>query len=431
MKVLSLIHRYHPAVGGAESHMGAINKRLVERGHSVTVLTTDAADFSLFWEPAAGRFAELEDEHDGVRILRFPVRHLPFSKWAFPAVRLFTGWMARVMPNSPLVGRMTELTPRIPAMRQWLADCTEEFDIVLGMTITLEGIIQMGQDFARQRAIPFVIFPLTHLGYGDSPGSDGVSRFYTLPQQTKLVLGADGVVANNPTERDFYARLNVAADKIIIAPPAPDKEKLAGGDGQRWRDKYDVGKTPIVAVVSTLTQAKGTLDTLNALQLQWTLGAPIKLVLAGTIMPDVAAAIEALPADQKQHLILLGRVSDAERNDLLAAADLFCMPSIVDSFGIAFVEAMLYKTPVIGATVWGVKEFVIRDGENGFLVEPNGVGPLANQIGTILSKPELARQMGENGYAFASQLSWDDTVEKIETLLHRLIQSNQSKGANG
>ena len=131
LKILSIVHRYYPAVGGAEYHMRAINRRLVERGHDVTVLTTDAADFALFWDPTAERFDQLEDSADDVSILRFPVKHLPLSKYAYPAVRLMTGQLARMLPNSPLIGRMTAFTPHVPAMRQWLQTTTESFDVVL------------------------------------------------------------------------------------------------------------------------------------------------------------------------------------------------------------------------------------------------------------------------------------------------------------
>ncbi len=408
--------------------MAAINKRLVERGHSVTVLTSDAADFELFWDRSAKRFTENEDQHEGVRILRLPVRHLPLSRLAFPAVRLLTGWMARVAPHSGLIGRMTRLTPRIPAMHRWLEQSKDEFDLVLGMTITLEGVIQMGQDYAKQQGIPFVVFPLTHLGYGSQPGTDRSSLFYTLPQQNGLVLGADGLVANNPAEEEYYSELGMAAEKIIVAPPAPDPERLEGGNGANWREEFGVGDTPIVAVVSTLSKEKGTLDTLEAMERLWKDGVQAKLVLAGNIMPDIAEAVEKIAEEHKSNLILRGRISDAERNNLLAAADIFCMPSVADSFGIAFTEAMLFKTPVIGAEVWGVKEFVIRDGENGFLVQQNETELLAAKIKQLLADPDLARQMGENGFAYASQLSWKTTVDQIEALLTRLTPSNQIAG---
>ena len=283
MRILSLIHRYHPAIGGAESHMASINARLVKRGHDVTVLTSDAKDFSLFWDPSAERFLDHEDSHQGVQLFRFPVLHLPSSKWAFPITRLMTGAVAKLIPNTQLVGRLTKLTPRIPAMEAWLAESNRPFDVVMGMTLTLEGIMQIGLEFAKSEDIPFVIFPLTHFGGGSTPGADPTSRFYTLPHQKNIVRQADGVVALNPAEGDFYAGQKPPKQKIIVAPSALDQNKLSGGDGNRWREAHQVGQVPIVATISALTRNKGTLQTLAAMQRLWGKGHRVKLVLAGMV----------------------------------------------------------------------------------------------------------------------------------------------------
>ncbi len=428
MKILSIVHRYYPAVGGAEYHMRAINRRLVERGHDVTVLTTDAADFALFWDPKARRFEEHDETVDSVRILRFPVQHMPFSNYAYPAARLLTGQVSRLFPQSQLVNRLTELTPNVPNMRRWMQTNTEQFDVVLGMPITLEGIIKLGEQFAQQKSIPFVLWPLTHLGAGAAPGTDRVSRFYTLPQQQQMVLQAAGLVANNLAERDFYLQRGMAAEKIIVAPPAPDPDQLLGGEGARWRAQHSPDDIPLVVVVSALTRDKGTLQTLDAMRQLWRQGVQAKLVLAGSPMADFERYLAQMPASEKEHLIVRGKISDAERNDLLDAADIFCMPSVVESFGLAFTEAMLYKTPVIGADVWGVKEFVIRPNENGLLVKAGEVAALAEQIKRLLDDKTLAAKLGEAGYAYASQLSWEDSLNKIEPFLQRLTASHHQTG---
>ena len=431
MKILSLIHRYHPAIGGAESHLAAINRRLVARGHDITVLTSDAAEFPLFWDPSAARLEEHEGVAEGVRILRFPVQHLPFSKMAFPAMRLITEQVAHLLPNSGLVEELTTLTPRLPALRRWLQQTDEPFDLVMGTTITLEGIVRLGVDFARDRGLPFVVMPLSHLGAGSEPGSDSISHFYTMPQQQQIVLAADGLIAITPAEREFYVRRGFAPENSILAPSAPEPQRVAGGDGNRWREQFGVGQTPLVAVVSALTKEKGTLHTLAAMRQLWRAGHPIKLVLAGSPMADFEQAVAGLDPAEKERLILRGKVSDAERNDLLAAADVFCMPSLVESFGIAFTEAMLYKKPVIGAEVWGVKEFVIRHGENGLLVAPGNTEQLAQQILQLVQNPDTARQMGENGFAFASGLSWERSVDEIERLLLRLTRTRSETEPSG
>ncbi|MFT5195180.1 MAG: glycosyltransferase involved in cell wall biosynthesis [Candidatus Promineifilaceae bacterium] len=422
MKILSIIHRYHPAVGGAESYMGTINKMLVGRGHQVTVLTTDAADFELFWNRSAKRFTHLKDSDHGVEIVRFPVRHLPFPKYAFPATRLATAQISKIAPNSRLADWMTTLTPFVPAMRRWLESTSDRFDAVLGTTITLEGILKLGQQFAHKQNIPFIVFPLVHLGGGSAPGTEPISRFYTLPQQQQLVLAADGLVAINPAEQAFYMVQGMAEEKTTLAPPALVVADLVGGDRDRWRKRFNIHpETPVVCTVSALAKDKGAIQTVEALRHLWRAGHRICLAMAGTPMADFRAYLADIPADEKEQLLMLGKVSNQDRNDLLAAADIFCMPSVVESFGLAFAEAMFFKKPVIGGNVWGVKGFVIRPGENGFLVDSADVTGLAERIEQLVNDPRLAQKLGAAGYEFVThELSWKKSIDQIERLLHKL-----------
>ena len=87
MRILHIIQRYWPAIGGAEIHMRELSRRFAADGHQVTVVTTDALDFELLSTPGGRRIQAREDACDGVRVVRFPVHHLPLSPRAFAAWR--------------------------------------------------------------------------------------------------------------------------------------------------------------------------------------------------------------------------------------------------------------------------------------------------------------------------------------------------------
>lgn len=423
MKILALIHRYHPAIGGAESHMQSVYQMLAQRGHDVTVLTTDALDMSLFWSKSGRRIVEQESTHNGIRIIRFQLKGLPAAPYTFPATRLLTSQVAKLFPHSNLVNQLTKLTPYVPAMDRWLRTTAEQFDVVLATTITLEGIFKRAQLFARQQNIPFIAYPLSHLGAAGNPGQDPISRFYTMPHQQQMVIQADGMVANNPAEIEFYLMRGKDESRIVLSPPALDVEALSGGDGGRWRTQHGVpADTPLVVTISALTKHKGTLQTLAAMRRLWQNGSHAKLVLAGSPMADFEETLRQMPKAEQSHLMVRGRITNQERNDLLAAADIFCMPSRVESFGMAFAEAMFYKTPVIGAQVWGVNGFVIRQGENGFLVPPDSVDELVEKLKFLLHNDGVAQQMGAAGHTFVTtQLSWEKSVDQIEKLINKVV----------
>ncbi|MEM8858392.1 MAG: glycosyltransferase family 4 protein [Chloroflexota bacterium] len=427
MRILALIPRYHPAVGGAESHMGSVYRILAERGHNVTVLTTDALDMSLFWSKSGRRITELESKHESVRIVRFPLKQLPLAQYTFPATRLATDQVAKIFPKTTLVDGLTKLTPYVPAMTRWLQTTREQFDVVISTVITLEGIVKRGQIFAQQRGIPFVVYPLSHLGAGSNPAEDPISRFYTMRHQQQMIIDADGMIANNPAEIEFYLMRGKDESRIVLSPPALDFDRLSGGDGGRWRKQHNItNDTPLIVAISALTKHKGTQLTLAAMRQLWRQGSKAKLILAGSLMLDFEQALSNLPKSEQINLIMLGRISDQERNDLLAAADIFCMPSRVESFGMAFAEAMFYKKPVIGARVWGVNDFVIKQGKNGFVVDPDDEQELVDRLKILLEDAGLRKQMGLAGHNFVmSDLSWEKSVDAIDCLLNKVVSLNR------
>ena len=90
---------HHPTLlarpGGRGDPSGRDLPRLAADGHQVTVVTTDALDFELFWDPRRHRVAQQADEHAGVRIHRFPVRHLPATRLTYPGVRRLLWLLSR------------------------------------------------------------------------------------------------------------------------------------------------------------------------------------------------------------------------------------------------------------------------------------------------------------------------------------------------
>jgi len=85
-----------------------------------------------------------------------------------------------------------------------------------------------------------------------------------------------------------------------------------------------------------------------------------------------------------------------ERHDLIAllsSADLFLLPSAQESFGMAAMEAMACRTPVVASRVGGIPE-VIEDGVTGFLCEPDDVEGMGERAVQLLADTPLRERMG-------------------------------------
>ncbi|MCS7220907.1 MAG: glycosyltransferase family 4 protein [Anaerolineae bacterium] len=420
MRILHIIQRYWPARGGAETHMEELSSRLAAEGCRVTIATTDAWDFELLWDPRRRRIVQREDEHRGVRILRFPVRHLPGSPLSYSAWRRGLWLLSALCPvPTSVLSRLARFTPWVPELWRWLHSTEEPFDLVAGMTICFEPLLEAGLRFAQRRGIPFVVYPLTHLGAGSKPGADALSRFYTMRHQVALVRASSGVVAQTPQERAFYLQHGIPEERIIVAGPGVSPSQVLGGDSQRFRRRYGI-QGPLVACLSTLSYDKGSVHLVEAMRTLWRAGRQIHLALAGTVLGPFRRYLERLPQADRARLHVLGPVEDQEKRDLLAACDVFAMPSRADSFGIVYLEAWLYRKPVIGARAWGIAD-VIEDGKDGLLVPFGDVASLADAIVYLVDHPEAREAMGARGEEKVYRHhTWDHKYLQVRAFYQRL-----------
>lgn len=181
-------------------------------------------------------------------------------------------------------------------------------------------------------------------------------------------------------------RLRVVANGIDWRP----FQSASGGDALR-RTLCDDGQH-LVLTVAHLRPQKG-LDT---------------LVSAAALLPDVVFAVAGEGPDRDalqrsvevsgltHRVVLLGQRDDVPQ--LLAACDLFVLPSRDEGLPLAVLEAMAARRPVVATRVGGVPEAVV-DGQHGRLIAPDDPNGLAAAIADLLARPGDARNLAERAHA--------------------------------
>ncbi len=122
----------------------------------------------------------------------------------------------------------------------------------------------------------------------------------------------------------------------------------------------------------------------------------------------------------RAHVCFHGGQANARVLAMMAAADVFALPSWTEAFGLVYLEAMRAGTPVIATAAGGLSE-VARDGDEALLVPPGDAGALAQALRRVFSQPELAQRLIEGGRALSARFTVARMIDETERLLLKLL----------
>lgn len=141
----------------------------------------------------------------------------------------------------------------------------------------------------------------------------------------------------------------------------------------------------------------------------------------GPLRARVEAELTRLRLGLRRHVLFLGDRPDIPR--LLAAADAFVLCSRQEALGLALLEAMACRVPVVATEVDGIVEALV-DGESGLLSPPHSQ-EVAQRIITLLRAPRLARKLGQAGHRrVCERFNLGEMVERYEQV-YRFVLSTR------
>lgn len=209
-------------------------------------------------------------------------------------------------------------------------------------------------------------------------------------------------------------------DSRIFRPDAQARQHVRAALGT-------APNTVVIIVVSRLVRHKGYPELLAAMD-----NVPdAELWIVGERLPsDHGATLDEVLA-QASHVLgprlkCLGYRKDIPA--LLAAADIFTLPSHFEGLPMSIIEAMLAGLPVVATDIRGPREQVV-EGQTGFLVPPATVAPLAQALRQLVSQPALRQSMGVAGRTRALALFEERMV--VDKTVRLLTQTRATPVKNG
>lgn len=227
------------------------------------------------------------------------------------------------------------------------------------------------------------INPKVQWAMRNADGLVGVSQFV-----------ADSIIEMGfPPEKTFYVHNNI--DLTLWDPEA---------DGSQVRKEFQIGpEVPVLLIVSRLYSWKGHTELIKALAKVKLKVPEFKLLVVGEDDPrahpgggsyseELTSLVNSLGLENQ--VIFAGYRTDIPQ--LMAACDIYAMPSFEEPFGMVYLEAMSMQKPVIALDNGGSREIAMH-GVTGLLSEPNDIDQLAQNICTLIGNSSLRYEMGLAG----------------------------------
>jgi len=265
------------------------------------------------------------------------------------------------------------------------------------------------------KKIPMAVIPCLHT---EDAWAFDRKIMYKILSDTEMIL------VNTDYEKNYLITNRVEKERIFILGDGVNPQDFNRSNPQEFRRRYDIGDAPVVLFVGRKEEGKG-IDTLvNSMSMVWRKIPQAKLIVAGTrtaYSKAIEKKVSSLDARKRRNIILIDNFEDSEKPDLFASADVFVMPSKIESLGITYLEAWASGKPVIGCRIGAVAS-LIEQGKDGLLVEYGNEQELASVILKLLTYGDLRTKLGENGRKKAcGKYTWDIITERFRGGLNLAI----------
>ena len=321
-----------------------------------------------------------------------------------------------------------------------LSRLLKEPDVDLIHLHTSKRMGGIGRYCARNKNIPYVV--TLHGGLFDVPSAESAAMLN--PTRNTLEWGkmlgfwvgsrrvmdeASAIFCIGKGEFDEVSR-RYPEKKIELFSNSVNCKKFEKGDGPAFRSQHNISPDKkLILIVGRIDPQKNQQFAITVFEELVREIPNLHLAIVGHITHDDyhQSITDTIKQHQLEQQITVVRGVDFFSKDLVNAyhaADIFCLPSIHEPFGVVILEAWAAKKPVIASRVGGIPSFVEHE-QDGLLCRVNVKEDFIRGIRTILTSKKMRVSLAENGYHKAkTEFSWESNTTKLLTLYEEIIREN-------
>ena len=385
--IYSFEYPSHVYIGGAGDYIKQLAEHLAQLGHAVDVFVASLE--------AGPPLVE-----EGVTVRTIPIRNIRYLKSLQYQLRL----KRTILQASKAVGGYDVLHSNNPSIIHGLGAAS---------VLTVHHVVASLQDDIAKRAVAGELNPLMRL------------------KQRKAVLRADRIVTvSAQSKRDLVSFYGVSEQKVVpILNGIPfEPYQFSSEELSETRARFTATNNDLLFVTapSRLNDPrKGLIYLFEALR-QLSPSLDFRCVVLGR--GDVEAYREYLDDERLRDRIEFPGFVDLDvKRKLMAAADLFVLPSTLEGCPISLLEAMAAGRPVVATRVGGIPE-VVRSARQGTLVPAKDPVALAIAIRELATDERRREEIGKYNRTFAKEeLSWTRAAERTLEVYETAIGSSRTE----
>ena len=361
----------YPTYGGSGVMATELGVALANREHQVHIFST-------------GRPFKLPEFHERIIFHEVPIVHYPlFEQTPYTLTLASTLFEAIELHGLDVIHAHYAIPHAAAAYmaKQMVGGKLPIVTTLHGTDITLVG--------SHPAYIPVVAFTINQ-----SDGVTAVSKYLAENTKQRFGIKRDIQIIYNFVNTDEYNPSQCRVRKSLFAP---------GGE-------------PLIVHTSNFRPVKRVVDLVQAF-IKVRQKVPCRMLLVGDGPDRWPAEMAARDGGVLSDVVFLGKQPAIV--DLLCLADVYCMPSGDESFGLSALEAMACEVPVVATDVGGVPEVVCSD--CGFLVPVGDTDQMAERILQLIQDKELARRLGKAGRERAINYFPEEKIVSQYESLYRTV----------
>jgi len=292
--------------------------------------------------------------------------------------------------------------------------------------VHIQGFRTIMNNMWLQRAVrrPFVL-----TAHGLYEGAERI-RGSPLRPLVSLVIrnflrGFQAVIATSEIDRPLLSELGYGPSRITVIPNGVDESKFRRVKEFVIRD----GRKSILCV-ARFDVNKGHEDLIQALSIVERAGEDFRAYLVGhATNPRCLENARSLAEDLglADHVGIYTDLDDAQLVDCYRSCELFVLPSHMETLPLAIIEAMHVGMPVVATAVGGVPGLV-KDGVNGYLVNPGHPEALAEKMLVLLRNDAMRYEFRKRSIELVQGYNWRDVAERTLNVYEGLVAEAGSEG---